>query len=192
MIMKKAIFILFVSVLMLGCESTKNITTMAPAPPEGIAFETISNYKDFASIAIPVSGGGFKATNDRPDVVLPRIEYQGVPCSVWSSVKGTEGALEQQFEALKRAQGLVIKEDSKVIFQKKSIGGHEVALIEISRVFGDSGYASLSYGYLVKNENKAALLFIKDGYLTPETDKEKYKSDIDEVFRYMIENTKFL
>jgi len=190
--MKKAIFILFVSVLVLGCESTKTITTKASTPPDGIAFETITNYKDFASIPIPVSGGGFKAKNEMPDEVLPRIEYQGVPCSVWSSIKGTEGALEQQFTALKRAQRLVIKEDSKVTFEKRIIGGHEVALVEISRVLGTSGYATLSYGYLIKNADKAALLFVKDGYLTPETDKEKYKSDIDEVFRYMIENTTFL
>lgn len=188
MIKKQIPLLLITLILFTSCGAfNKTITA-----PESVEFKTITEHNVFSSISIPMSGNDFKAKYEQPDQVLPTIRYSGsAPVSVWSSVNNYEGTLEEQFQNLKQAQGFILKDDSKVIYEELKIGKHEVARIDISRKFGDSGYSSLAYGYLIQYENKAALLFLKDGYITPDTDKDLYKSNLDEVFVYMIETMEF-
>lgn len=159
--------------------------------PVGTEFKNFTNFDDFASINIPVSGEKFNGKIESPGQIMPTVRYGSNPVKIWSSLNGFEGSLDEQFNKMKRLARLVIKEESKVIFEQKTIGDHKVGLIDITRDLGTSGYSIINYGYLVEHDKKASLFLLKDYQVLPEQDKNEVKKNIDEVFTYMIKTMKF-
>lgn len=192
--MRRIIYFSILALLLASCASISSITSsnntdksdQIPAPT-GMEFKTYENYKEFASVNIPVSGNKFSA--ESTGSYLPSVTFDhNKHIAIWPNVSDTEGDFATQFEATKRALYLKIKENSTVVFEEKQLGDKTVALIDIETET-DFG-VRLKYGYLVKNGNKAALVMAYDTYFSP-AQMEEYKPLIDEVFQYIIQTMQF-
>ena len=197
-------YLLFVSIVLMlvSCGTPKQATVKKEKvnQPEGIQFTTVKNYKSFASINYPYSGSGFSKNQDvdidrnrnDADEFVPGVIFKGEHVSIWSKIKNTEGDLDVQFTALKKKRLYpYIKENSKVNFEKKQIGGKDVALIRIVTPYSRGGF-NYSFGYLVaQDENTASLFLLYDVNKNEEADMKADEAILDKVFIYMIKTVEF-
>ena len=171
-------------------KSTKTVEKTIPVP-EGIEFTKVKNYESFALINLPYSGKGFSKNNDA-DEIVPAVRYKGWHFLKWSTIRGAEGDLDAQFTALKKELlKWHFKDNSEIIFTKKTIGKYETALVKISTPIGSKGTAAkYAYGYLIAYDNKAAL-FMVDDFVIQIADFETYTQPLDQAMQYMIKTVEF-
>ena len=162
-----------------------------PQAPEGIEFTKVKNYKSFALINLPYSGKGFSKNNDL-DEIVPGVVYKGYPFSKLSTIRGAEGDLDAQFVALKKEWlKWRIKDNSEIVFEKKTIGKYETALIIITTPLPFANEpVNYSYGYLIAHDNKAAL-FVVDDYVMPSSEVETFTQPLEDAMQYMIKTLEF-
>jgi hypothetical protein len=199
--LKKIIYFSLAVVMFSACstskKSTKTVEKTIPVP-EGIVFTKVKNYKSFAFINMPYSGKGFGKNNDvdidrnRNDAgeFVPGVKYEGNHFLKWSTIRGTEGDLDAQFTALKKKLlSQQIKDNSEIIFEKKTIGKYNVALVKITTPYrGESVY--YAYGYLIAHDNKAALFMVEDIIMSA-SDLETFTQPLEDAMQYMIKTVKF-
>jgi len=198
---KRIIFFSLAIALLSACsapkESTKTVAKKA-VPPAGIQFNKVKNYKNFALINLPSSGKGFGQNQDvdiernrnDADEFVPGVRYDGTHFLKWSTIRGAEGNLDEQFAALKKELlQNQIKENSEVIFEKKKIGEYETALVKITTPYR-SGSVKYAYGYLVSYGNKAALFMVEDTIM-PSSELASFTQPLEEAMQYMIKTVKF-
>jgi len=184
-----------------SCSTSKKSTKTVEktiAPPVGIEFTKVKNYKSFALINMPYSGKGFRKNQDvdidrnrnDADEFVPGVIYQGWHFLKWSTIRGAEGDLDAQFTALKKKLlSQQIKDNSEIIFEKKTIGKYNVALVKITTPYrSESVY--YAYGYLIAHDNKAALFMVED-IIMPASDLETFTQPLEEAMQYMIKTLKF-
>jgi len=178
-------------------KSTKTVEKTIP-PPVGIEFTKVKNYKSFALINMPYSGKGFRKNQDvdidrnrnDADEFVPGVIYKGNHFVMMSRMKGVEGDLDVQFKGLKKKWlQQQIKDNSEVIFEKKTIGKYEVALIKITTTVRSTS-VKYAYGYLIAHGNNAAV-FIVDDVNMPAEKLETFTQPLEEAMQYMIKTVKF-
>ena len=202
--MKKNYLLFALMALMIAsCGTPKKSATVKKEKviqPEGIQFTTIKNFKSFASINYPYSGSGFTKNQDvdivsnrnDADEFVPGIYFKREHLSIWSKIKDTNGDLDVQFAAVKKKRLYpYIKENSVVDFEKKNIGGKDVALIRIVTPSKRGGF-KYSFGYLVAhNDDTASLFLLYDIYEDNEAEMKADEAILDKAFVYMIKTVEF-
>jgi hypothetical protein len=201
--LKKIIYFSLAVIIFSACstskKSTKTVKKTIPAPT-GIEFTKVKNYNSFALINMPYSGKGFtknqdvdidRNRNDADDFV-PGVKYEGCYFVKWSTIRGAEGDLDAQFVAMKKKLlQSQIKDNSEIVFEKKTIGKYETALVKISTPVGSKGTAAkYAYGYLIAHDNKAALFMVED-VVMPTSELETFTQPLEEAMQYMIKTVEF-
>ena len=196
--MKKTMLLVLVATIFAACSTQKEVIKVTVTPPEGIEFTKVENFKGFLAINLPYSGKGFEKNQtvsvlkNQTDagVFVPGVKYENNNLIFWSSINETEGNLDVQYEIVKkRFINHLIKENSELIVEKKTINKTEVAFIKLITPM-KSGSVKYLCGYIVPHKNKAALFLISDALISPEN-VQLYNNNFEPALNYIVRTVEF-
>ena len=196
--MKKTITLVIVAIIFAACGTQKKFANSTVAPPEGIGFTKIENFKGFATINLPYDGLGFEKNlkvsvpKNQTDagVFVPGVLFENNQLIIWSNIGSTKGDIDAQYEVVKKQFiNHIVKDSSELIFEKKTIDNLNVGFVQLSTPIA-SGMVKHVYGYIIPHKNSAALFLISNALLNPD-ELNKFDYTLDQAFQYMIKTVKF-
>jgi hypothetical protein len=196
--LEKISFIGTLLILLVSCNPSKKITGSGTpiepvVVPEGIEFQKIENYKDYAVLFLPIKGRGFTyevAEQTDTGQPVPNSRFHSTTLTKSSRIYETEGDLDVQFEKVKEKYlKWYIKENSEIHFEKMMIGRHNVARVQLYTP-NRNGSINFNYGYLVQHGEYASCFMVIYAAVTP-SQLEARKATLDEALQYTIKTLEY-
>ncbi len=188
--------LVLIVVLLGACKTTKVIT-----PPKNITYKTLTNFKDYASIQVPVKGefaSGITLDTETSNEGKDRIYFYYKARTLneptfgvfFSNIKvdKKDDDLNTQLKKLQKKYGFFLAEPNNVTTKLLKIGNKNMLRFEMRRYF-NGRIRSCNNGYLIENKDKTTFFCTLANVYTEE-EANMVKTAFDEAFTYTVKTLK--